>query len=148
MIRVVRSTVIDAPVAAVWEILRDFNGHDRWHPAVAESQIERGRPADTVGCVRRFRLEDGSVLREQLLELSDIETAYSYCLLDTPIPIFNYVSRVRLLPVTDGDRTYWHWRGRFDTRPGEAAALAALVGDAIYQAGFDAIRAHLAGARA
>lgn len=143
MAKVVRSTVLDWPLDVVWEILRDFNGHDRWHPAVAESEIERGHGADVIGCIRRFRLEDGSLLRERLLSLSDIDTAYSYCLLDTPIPLFNYVSHVRLLPVTDGDRTYWHWEGSFDTRPEEAGSLSALVGDSIYQAGFTAIRAHL-----
>ena len=27
---------------------------------------------------------------------------FSYCLLDTPVPLFNYVAHVRLMPVTDG----------------------------------------------
>ena len=34
MAEVRRSTVIDAPVERVWQLLRDFNGHDAWHPAV------------------------------------------------------------------------------------------------------------------
>ena len=34
MPHVVKSTIIDAPTAIVWDVLRDFNGHDRWHPAV------------------------------------------------------------------------------------------------------------------
>ena len=34
--------------------------------------------------------------------MSDLEqTCFSYCLLDTPIPLFNYVAHVRLFPVTD-----------------------------------------------
>ena len=77
MPRVVKSTIIDAPVDRVWSVLRDFNGHDRWHPAVASSAIERGAPSDKVGCVRRFRLKDGAELREQLLTLSDLEQTYS-----------------------------------------------------------------------
>lgn len=143
MPRVVRSTVIEAPAEAVWEVLRDFNGHDRWHPAVAESHIERGWPSDRLGCVRRFRLTDGGELREQLLTLSDIDMAFSYCLLDTPVPLLNYVAHVRLAPVTDGDMTFWHWESRFDTPAGREAELQAMVGGAIYEAGFDAIRAHL-----
>src|SRR5262245_12167086 len=103
MPRVVKSTIIDAPVDRVWSVLRDFNGFDRWHPTIATSAIERGAPSDKVGCVRRLRLKDGSELREQLLTLSDLEQTYSYCLLDTPIPLFNYVAHVRLMPVTDGD---------------------------------------------
>ncbi len=42
MTRVYASTVLDAPIEQVWHMLRDFNGHDRWHPAIATSQIEQG----------------------------------------------------------------------------------------------------------
>ena len=134
--RVVKSTIIDAPVDRVWAVLRDFNGHDRWHPAVAASAIERGAPSDKVGCVRRFRLKDGAELREQLLTLSDLEQTFSYCLLDTPIPLFNYVAHVRLMPVTDGDRTFWELgvalhhaagRGSADDRDGRRADLSGGV---------------------
>jgi Polyketide cyclase / dehydrase and lipid transport len=143
MPKIVKSTIINAPTDRVWNVLRDFNGHDRWHPAVATSAIERSQPSDKIGCVRRFRLADGGELREQLLALSDLEQSFSYCLLDTPIPLFNYVAHVRLLPVTDGDRTFWHWECRFTTRAGEEAQLVAMVGENIYQAGFDAVRKHL-----
>ena len=143
MPHVVKSTIIDAPTDRVWSVLRDFNGHDRWHPAVATSVIERAQSSDRIGCVRRFRLADGSELREQLLALSDLEQSFSYCLLDTPIPLFNYVAHVRLLPVTDGDRTFWHWESRFTTPTGEEKRLTEMVGEEIYQAGFEAIREHL-----
>ena len=143
MVKVVRSTVLPATVDSVWDVLRDFNGHDRWHPAVSESHVERRRDADEVGCIRNFRLEDGSELREQLLTLSDLEQSFSYCLLDTPVPLFNYVAHVRLAPVTDGDMTFWEWESRFDTPQGQEESLAELVGEQIYQAGFDAIRAHM-----
>ena len=89
-----------------------------WHPIVAKSTIERGYPSDKIGCVRRFTMQDGAELREQLLALSDLEMTFSYCLLDTPIPLFNYVAHVRLLPVTDGNRSFWHWEGRFTTPAG------------------------------
>jgi hypothetical protein len=141
MIRIVRSTVIDAPSDRVWALLRDFNGHDRWHPAVARSAIERGQSADRLGCVRRFLLRDGSELRERLLALSDLEQTFSYCLLETPIPLFNYVAHVRLAPVTDGERTFWEWRCSFSTRQGEEAPMRRMVAEDIYDAGFAAVRA-------
>jgi polyketide cyclase/dehydrase/lipid transport protein len=140
---VVRSTILDAPTGAVWGVLRDFNGFDRWLPAVATSSMERAHPADKIGCVRRLKLADGSEVREQLLALSDLEQTMSYCLLDTPIPMFNYVAHVRLLPVTDGDRTFWHWESRFTTRPEDTARITQMVSEDIYQAGFDALRRHL-----
>jgi hypothetical protein len=140
---IVKSTILEASTGRVWDVLRDFNGHDSWHPAVATSQIERAYSSDRIGCVRRFRLKDGSELREQLLALSDLEQTFSYCLLDTPIPMFNYVAHVRLLPVTDGDRTFWHWESRFTTRADDAQRLARMVAEDIYQAGFEAIRKHM-----
>ena len=140
MPRIVKSTVIDRPVEEVWEVLRDFNGHDRWHPAVADSVIERGQTSDRVGCVRRFHLQDGSELRELLLTLSDADMAFSYCLLETPVPLLNYVAHVRLLPVTDGNRSFWHWEGRFTTPPGREQELAAMVGDEVYANGIEAVR--------
>ena len=91
-----RSTVIDAPVEAVWAILRDFNGHDAWHPAVATSAIENGEASDQVGCVRNFRLKDGSRIREQLLFLSDAKRSFGYCILEAQAPLRNYVASVRL----------------------------------------------------
>jgi hypothetical protein len=147
MVKVVKSTILDAPVETVWEVLRDFNGHDQWHPIVADSVIEKGWPSDRIGCVRRFHLQDGSELRELLLTLSDADMAFSYCLLDTPVPLLNYVAHVRLAPVTDGDMTFWHWESRFDTPEGREAELKEMVAENVYQGGFDAIRAHLGLAR-
>ena len=75
MTKVRRSTIIDAPIDQVWQFLRDFNGHERWHPAVAESRIEEGREADRIGAVRRFKLKDGGELREQAHALARRELA-------------------------------------------------------------------------
>ncbi len=140
MVKVVRSTVLDVPVDQVWNVLRDFNGHDQWHPAVLHSTIERSEQSDRVGCVRRFKLQDGAELREKLLTLSDLEQCYSYCLLETPIPLLNYVSHVNLYPVTDGNGTFWQWQGNFTTPAGREEELGTMAGEDIYQAGFEAIR--------
>ncbi len=145
MIKVTKSTVVDAPLKSVWQVLRDFNGHDRWHPAVRESRIDGRSASDKVGCVRRFRLSDGSELTEQLLALSDLEHSFTYCLLETPIPLLNYVAHVELLPVTDGDRTYWRWSSSFTVPKGQEHRLTKMVADNIYGAGFTAIKEHLAG---
>jgi NADPH:quinone reductase len=141
LVRVVESTVVDAPIADVWRILRDFNGHERWHPAIAASTIEGGEPSDLVGAVRRFRLADGGELREQLLALSDRDHSFTYCLLDSPLPLMGYVASVRLRPVTDGDRTFWEWRSEFQPPRHRRDELTRLVAEGIYRAGFAAIRA-------
>ncbi len=71
MVRVTRSTVVDAPIEEVWGILRDFNGHDRWHPAVDHSHVDGGLMTDQIGAVRNFVLSGGERIRERLLSLSD-----------------------------------------------------------------------------
>jgi NADPH:quinone reductase-like Zn-dependent oxidoreductase len=140
MVLVRQSTIIDAPIDTVWHILRDFNGHDRWHPAVATSAIEDGLPVDAVGAVRRFRLADGAELREQLLALSDDAHTFSYCILEAPLPLMGYVATVRLKPVTDGNRTFWEWRSEFHPPAPRHDEPVSLVRDGIYRAGFEAIR--------
>ena len=65
MPRVYISSVIDAPAAKVWERVRDFNGLPRWHPRIRDSRIENGEPADRVGCVRDFHLQNGDRIREK-----------------------------------------------------------------------------------
>jgi NADPH:quinone reductase-like Zn-dependent oxidoreductase len=147
MIRVTKSTIIDAPVEAAWAILRDFNSHADWHPAVGASHIEDRRSPYEVGCVRDFQLADGGGLREQLLSLSDRDHTLTYCILDAPIPLRDYIATIRLKPVTDGDRTFWSWESRFETPPGREAELSRLVGEGIYEVGFAAIRRMLAGRR-
>ena len=96
MIRVRRSAVIDAPIERVWAVLRDFNSHSAWHPAVGPSTIERGEAPDQVGCVREFALKDGHQIREQLLALSDRDHVSTYCILDATLPMRRYVATVQL----------------------------------------------------
>lgn len=145
MVKVTRSTVIDAPISDVWAILRDFNAHDQWHPIVRASRIEGARAPDEIGCVRDFALEAGGAIREQLLSLSDRDHTFTYCILDAPAPLINYVATVRLRPVTDGARTFWQWESRFDPPPEREAELVALVGTDVYEGGFEAVRRLLRG---
>jgi NADPH:quinone reductase-like Zn-dependent oxidoreductase/uncharacterized protein YndB with AHSA1/START domain len=143
VIRVRRSTVIDAPIERVWAVLRDFNSHSAWHPAVGPSAIERGEAPDQVGCVRDFTLKDGHQIREQLLALSDRDHVSSYCILDATLPMRNYVATVQLKPVTDGDRTFWHWESTFDVPRGREREFEQLVGGQVYEAGFTGLAAFL-----
>jgi hypothetical protein len=50
------------------------------------------------------------------------------------------VAHVRLIPVTDGDMTFWHWTTRFDTPPGRERELERQVGESIFEGGFAAVR--------
>ncbi len=140
---VVRSTVIDAPIERVWAVLRDFNSHDQWHEVVEASRIEGGERSDQVGCVRSFTLKDGNRIREQLIGLSDREYRSTYCIVEATVPLQRYVATVTLKPVTDGNRTFWHWESSFATPPGRERELREMVATSVYEAGFENLRRHL-----
>ena len=140
MALVYASSVIAAPAARVWETIRDFNGMPNWHPAIAESRIEAGAPADQVGCVRAFRLRDGGSIRERLLALSDYDFSCSYAILESPMGVENYIATLKLTPITDGDRTFAEWSAEFDCAPEREAELITLIGTSVFQGGFDALK--------
>lgn len=144
MARVYVSSVIDAPVARVWEKVRDFNALPRWVPAVRESRIENGEPADRVGCVRDFRLQNGDRLREQLLGLSDYEYFCTYSILESPMPLTNYVATLRFTPITDGDRSFAEWTAEFDCAAEVADDLVTNIGQNVFLAGFQALKRQMA----
>ena len=140
MARVYTSSVINASAARVWARVRDFNGLSNWHPAIAESRIENGEPADKVGCIRNFSLRNGDRLREQLLGLSDFDMFCTYSILDSPMPLTNYVATLRLTPITDHDRTFIEWSADFDCAPDKETELVSNIGGGVFQGGFDALK--------
>ncbi|TCT09910.1 polyketide cyclase/dehydrase/lipid transport protein [Tepidamorphus gemmatus] len=145
MARVYVSSVIDAPVARVWERVRDFNALPRWHPGIRDSRIENGEPADRVGCVRDFHLQNGERIRERLLGLSDYDYFCTYSILESPMPLTDYVATLRLTPVTDGDRTFAEWSAEFECAPEVAEDLVNGIGQNVFQAGFNALKRLMAG---
>lgn len=145
MARVYVSSVIGAPCDKVWDRIRDFNALPRWHPRIRDSRIEDAKPSDQVGCIRNFNLQSGDTIREQLLGLSDYDRFCTYAILETPMPLTNYIATLRLTPVTDGDRTFAEWSAEFDCAPGDEDGLVAGVGGNVFQAGMDALKRHFGG---
>ena len=112
----------------------------KWTPFVADSRIEEGLPADKIGCVRNFRLKDGSVIRERLLTLSDYDYQCSYSILESPMGVANYVATLKLTPVTDGNKTFAEWWAEFDCAPEKERELAQGIGQGVFQAAFDSLK--------
>lgn len=140
MTRVYVSSVIDAPAAEVWKIVRNFNGLPNWTPFVAESRIEHNAPPDQIGCIRNFRLKDGGVIRERLLALSDYDLSCSYSILESPMGVENYIATLSLTPVTDGGATFAEWQADFDCAPERENALKQQIGVNVFQAAFDTLK--------
>jgi len=139
MTRVFTSAVINAHIDKVWMKIRDFNAMPNWHPGIANSYIENGEPSDKVGCIRNFNLKEGGNIREKLLVLSDLDYLFSYSILESPMPLTNYVATVQLKPITDGDRTYAEWTAIFDCDPQDENHLINLVGDGVFLIGFNGL---------
>jgi Polyketide cyclase / dehydrase and lipid transport len=127
MAEVLVSSVVNAPADGVWELVGDFNGFDAWCPFVAGSRITNDMPADAVGCVREITQEDGLKFLEVLVALSKPDRSLSYTFVGSPIPVESHRTTVRLLPITDGDRTYFEWSSRFEAAPEQTAQLVPIM---------------------
>jgi hypothetical protein len=143
MVKVYTSSVIDAPADRVWATVRDFNALPQWHPAIRDSRIEGNHPSDKIGCIRNFNLRDGGNIRERLLALSDYDFTCTYAILESPMGVRDYIATLKLSPITDGDRTFAEWTAEFDCAPERAGDLATLVGQGVFQGGFDALKRSL-----
>jgi hypothetical protein len=140
MVKIYVSSVVDAPAERVWDQVRDFNGLPKWHPIIADSRIEGNQPADKVGCIRSFHTRDGGHIRERLLALSDYDYSCTYAILESPMGVSNYLAVMRLVPVTDGNRTFCEWTAEFDCDAAREAELRELIGQGVFKAGFDALK--------
>ncbi|HRX37646.1 MAG TPA: SRPBCC family protein, partial [Aestuariivirga sp.] len=91
MARAYASIILKAPVETVWSMVRDFNALPKWAVGVARSKIEDKLDPDVVGCVRSFKLGDGTLVRERLLMLDDARYTYSYNFETPAFPVKNYL---------------------------------------------------------
>lgn len=140
MIDIHVSTVIAAPLDAVWRLASDFNGLPRWHPAATDSRIEEGAANNQIGCVRNFALADGSGrVRESLLALSAPEHDIVYDMLEAPLPFLDYVAHMHFEPITDGHLTFARWTARFRAGDGQSDHWRAFVADEVFLGGFKAL---------
>ncbi len=139
MTHVYVSALIPAPVTKVWSIIRDFNALPHWHPAIAKSRIEGGLSSADVGCVRHFELQDGGVIREKLLGLSDTRHRCDYAILDSPMGVEDYTATLQLTRVTQGDTCFAEWWADFTCLPAREAELIETIGGGVFAGGFAAL---------
>jgi len=77
MARSYYSTIFEQSADDVWNVIRDFNNYPVWVDGAGESQIEAGRPGDSVGAIRNV-LYNGTRRRQKLLALSDADRSQTY----------------------------------------------------------------------
>lgn len=140
MTKIFVSAVINAPIEKVWAQVRDFNNMPNWHPKFSRSHIEGGLSSDRVGCVRNFDIAGGGgTIRERLLELSDIEHSFRYCILTSPLPVKGYVAQLTLYPVTVGDKTVGVWTAEFEVTNNDEAGVVDAVANGTFGKAFEVL---------
>ena len=144
MAKLTVSAVIPAAVDQVWQVIRDFNGLPDWTNFCAESHIEGNLPGTTVGAVRNFTNHDGGHLREQLLALSDHAHSFTYRIVESPFPVANYVSTLKLQPITESRDSFATWEAEFDCDPTESRSLIAAITDNFFRPSLRNLQARFA----
>lgn len=128
--------VLKASAATVWATVGDFATLNTWHPAVVAEQVTGTgqKPGDT----RVLTLGDGGKITERLVSHSANRMRYTYEIVDSPLPVQNYRSTIRV--VAHGkDSSVFVWSSRFDAKPGvsDKDAMDAIRG--VYKAGAEAL---------
>jgi len=106
-----QSIRIDAPPAAVWAILGDFNGQPRWLPAAERSQIVLGSN-NRVGAIRQITRRDGTRVTERLLDYDGAQMRMAYTYVDGAVRSSDYFP---VVTVKDGGNgtSIVQWSARF-----------------------------------
>jgi uncharacterized protein YndB with AHSA1/START domain len=131
MTKVSLTTKLAAPADKVWKIIGGFNALPEWLPPVTASKLDAG------GRVRKLDLAGGGSVTEKLETFDDKKRAYSYAITDSPLPVANYVSTIKVSE--DGAGSRIEWSSEFSPA-GASEAEARKVIEGVYQAGFENLK--------
>jgi len=97
---------------AVWDVVKNFDGLAKWHPAFKDDVIKAGKN-NTKGAMRTLTLSSGETFDEQLLKFDDSKMFFRYRIIgDSPFPITHYVSTMSVKK-SKGGMTKVIWQGKF-----------------------------------
>ena len=131
---------LSVPPDKAWAVIKDFDGWQNWHPAVASTEITSGK-GNTHGTVRVLMTKDGAKITERLERYQPKVFAYTYRIMDSPLPVTDYVSTIQVKGSKSGCVVNWssHFRAKEGTE--DAEAVKTIRG--IYTAGLDNLKAKL-----
>src|SRR5262245_14267959 len=136
-----QSVEIKASPQTVWDVVKDYDGLAKWHPAFKGDVIKSGRN-NTKGAVRTLTLEDGASFDEELLKFDDKKMFFRYRIVgDSPFPITHYISTLSVKK-GKGGTTKVIWQGKFDNKPGSGKTDQEVVEmiNGAYRAGLDNLK--------
>ena len=137
VISVKEKVELSVPPAKAWEIIKDFDSWQTWHPALASDEIVSGK-GNTRGTVRVLTTKDGAKITEQLVHYQPKAYSYTYKITDSPLPVVDYVSTLQVKASKSGCVVGWvsHFRAKEGTPDEEAAKVIR----GIYRAGLDNLK--------
>lgn len=125
------TTHLDVPAEQVWQMIGQFKSFADWHPAVEKSELEQG------GMVRRLSLIGGGTIVERLERIDDESFKYRYSIVDSPLPVANYVSELRVVKDDSGTGCSVEWSSEFAPAGGASASDAEKAIRDVYEAGLN-----------
>ena len=131
---------LKASPARTWEAINDFQRWQTWHPAFASTEITKGS-GNTKGTVRVLATKDGAKFTEELVSYDPASRSYQYRIIESPLPISGYVSKIEVKKSLSGSRIIWS--SDFNLSPGASAEEMKKTIAGVYRAGLDNLKASL-----
>jgi polyketide cyclase/dehydrase/lipid transport protein len=123
-------------VDKAWALIGDFCGIKDWHPAIANCEMKEMEGAK----IRTLTTKDGGVIVEKLTNWDDAGHSYSYEILESPLPVANYVSTIKV--EENGGTVAIDWSSTFDAKgASDDDAKKTIIG--IYDAGLGSLKEKL-----
>lgn len=132
-VEVTEATPVTAAPAKVWATIGGFCGIGQWHPAVEACALSNSGGKT----IRTLSLKGGGTIVEEQLGRDDAAMKYTYAILESPLPVANYVSTIQVEPSGSAGSKIT-WTGTFEPK-GASAAEAKTVIDGIYVKGLAGI---------
>jgi len=127
-------------VAQTWALIGDFCGIKNWHPAIVSCELSEKNGAK----IRTLMTKDGAKFVEKLVKWDDQNTSYTYQILESPLPIENYVSTIKVEEDDEPGKVAVTWSSTFDPKGVKPEVARKAVAD-VYLAGLLALKAQLKG---
>jgi hypothetical protein len=134
MVAVSEEIDLAASPARTWSAIKDFDRWQSWHPAFARTSIVKGA-ANQKGEVRVLATRDGAKFTEELVSHDRASRSYEYRIIESPLPISGYVSKLEVQKARRGSHVVWSSTFRVDEGASEEEVRKTISG--VYRTGLD-----------
>ena len=132
MPKVLMKTEVAAAPDMLWKAIGSFQEIGSWHPLIKMVENE----GSGEGATRKLALAGGQgTLVERLERIDDSERVYRYSIVDSLLPVSDYVSEIRVMDNEDRTSTV-EWSGEFVPSGAQEIDVIKMI-QGVYQAGLD-----------